>query len=492
MMGNTHTSSIEVPGLVKTPPEPSAVVLLGVPFHDVTTEETLAWIDYLVAARSPAYFATANLDFAAQACGDVELQRILVEARLVLCDGMPLVWASRFEGAPLRERVAGSDLVPTLAEHAEQRGYRIFLLGGDPVALETAAKRLAETPPRLPEVGFYSPPYRPLHDFDNDAVRERITAHRPDILLVAFGCPKQEKWIYANYRTLGAPVSMGVGATVDFLAGKVSRAPTWMRQTGLEWIYRLSQEPGRLWKRYSHDVGFLFRQLLRQRGRLRTTTKSTSGDEPAEATDVTPTLVWTGELVAARLETFPSAPSAGDVRLDLAGITAVDSSGLGLLLRVAREIWARRSKLVLVRPSPAVVRILELTRMERLLPCEGDPSAGGQSEPLVEAPSVDGPQAGEIVATRAPAQFDAGEAAHFIDETRKVWAENPGAKVLQILMGSTGFMDSSGLGALITCHRLASQRQGRLELVQVGDNVRNVLRIARLEALLLGENSRAH
>src|SRR5438045_8977428 len=122
-----------------TPPtnrvEPKTVVLLGVPFHDVTMEQTLAEIDYIIAGGAPRYIATANLDFAAMASTDVELQRILLDAHLVLCDGKPLVWASRLLRAPLRERVAGSDLTVKLGAHAAARGHRLFFLGSDDTVL---------------------------------------------------------------------------------------------------------------------------------------------------------------------------------------------------------------------------------------------------------------------------------------------------------------------------------------------------------------------
>jgi len=213
--------------------DPRTIVLFGIPFHDLTMSETLDWIDQLIAQRRPAYLVTANLDFAAQASEDVELQRILVEAELVLCDGTPLVWASRLTGKPLRERVAGSDLVPRLAAHAEKMGYRIFLLGGEISSLEGAAKNLKLQFPGLPEVRYYSPPFAPLHEFDNQLILREIQQAKPDILLVAFGCPKQEKWIYLHYRKLGVPCCIGVGATIDFLAGKVSRAPAWVARTGM-------------------------------------------------------------------------------------------------------------------------------------------------------------------------------------------------------------------------------------------------------------------
>jgi N-acetylglucosaminyldiphosphoundecaprenol N-acetyl-beta-D-mannosaminyltransferase len=282
------------------------LVLFGLPFHDVTMTETLAWIDDLIASRRAAYFVTANLDFAAQASKDVELQRILVEAELVLCDGTPLVWASRLAGKPLRERVAGSDLVPQLAAHAEQRGYKIFLLGSEPAILEKAAENLGKNYPKLPPVKCYSPPFASLLDLDHAGILERLEEARPDILLVAFGCPKQEKLISMHYRALGIPCSIGVGATVDFLAGKVSRAPAWMAKSGLEWVFRLSQEPKRLVGRYWNDICFLISQSWNE---LRVA-RATRALPPPKAVEIAAApglevLSWNGALSADGLDRLP-------------------------------------------------------------------------------------------------------------------------------------------------------------------------------------------
>src|SRR5438477_8618286 len=139
-------------------PDPKTIALLGVPFHDVTMDETLAAIDEIVRVRVPRYIATANLDFAAQASLDVELQRILHDAHLVLCDGTPLVWASRWLGNRLPERVTGADLVPKLIEVASAKRYRLFFLGGRPEVMARAVANVQRQYPDL-EVTGYSPPF---------------------------------------------------------------------------------------------------------------------------------------------------------------------------------------------------------------------------------------------------------------------------------------------------------------------------------------------
>src|SRR5688572_13510570 len=212
----------------KSPP----IAILGVPFDCVTTAETIEMIEQMIRSRQPHYLATANVDFLEQAAKDVELRRILFDAHLVLCDGTPLVWASRVLGNPLPERVAGSDLVPLLLKVAAEKDYRPFLLGASPEALETAVERARQQYPKLQFAGYYSPPFNKLLEMDHESIRERIIRSQPDILFVGFGCPKQEKWINMHYHSLGVPVSIGVGGSIDFLAGKLRRAPRWMQVTG--------------------------------------------------------------------------------------------------------------------------------------------------------------------------------------------------------------------------------------------------------------------
>src|SRR5207302_4204645 len=245
---------------VHSPP----IALLGVPFDNVTMTEAVERIEQMVATRQPHYVVTANVDFLVQALRDVELHRILLDAHLALCDGTPLVWASRLLGNPLPERVAGSDLAPLLIRLAAEKNYRLFLLGASPEANAQAVARLKAHHPALNLVGNYSPPFKPLLEMDHQEIKRRIHATRPDLLFVSFGCPKQEKWIAMHYRSLGVPVTIGVGATIDFLAGRVKRAPHWMQRTGTEWIFRVLQEPRRLFKRYVADLWHFSGAILAQ------------------------------------------------------------------------------------------------------------------------------------------------------------------------------------------------------------------------------------
>jgi len=229
------------------------VDLLGIAFNNITLAQTLERIDQMIASGRSHYVATANVDFVVRARRDPEFSRALSGAHLNLCDGTPLLWVSRWFNCPLCERVAGSDLVFPLLKFAAEKNHRLFFLGTTP---EISDRAVAHVRARFPGlvVETYSPPFRPLREMDNEDIARRIRAAQADIVLVAFGSPKAELWMAENHERIGAPVMIGVGATIDFLAGHVKRAPVWMRRFGLEWVFRLLQEPRRLFRRYMIDL----------------------------------------------------------------------------------------------------------------------------------------------------------------------------------------------------------------------------------------------
>jgi N-acetylglucosaminyldiphosphoundecaprenol N-acetyl-beta-D-mannosaminyltransferase len=244
--------------------------MLDVQFDRVTLDETVERIDEMVQSGEPHYLVTPNVDFLVQARRDTQLRQILLDSHLVLCDGTPLVWASHWLGNPLPERVAGSDLAPRIIQLAAEKRYRVFFLGASPDANEQAVANMRPKYPEL-EISHYSPPFRPLAEMDHEEICQRIRAAQPQILFVAFGCPKGEKWMAMHYASLGVPVMISVGATIDFLAGRVKRAPMWMRRGGVEWIFRMSQEPRRLFRRYASDLYPFARGITAQWWRERRT-----------------------------------------------------------------------------------------------------------------------------------------------------------------------------------------------------------------------------
>lgn len=222
-----------------------AVRILGVRVDDVTMAEALNRMEAMIASGQPHQVVTVNAEFVMRAQRDEAFRVVLEEAHLALPDGYGLLWASRRLGCPLRQRVAGSDVVPRLAALAAERGYRPFLLGAGPGVAEKAAEVLMRQNPGLEIAGTYAGSPSPEEE---DEIVARVTAARPDMLFVAYGAPAQDFWIYRNLQRLGVPLCMGVGGTLDFIAGVTPRAPVWMREHGLEWLYRLVRQPWR-WRR---------------------------------------------------------------------------------------------------------------------------------------------------------------------------------------------------------------------------------------------------
>jgi N-acetylglucosaminyldiphosphoundecaprenol N-acetyl-beta-D-mannosaminyltransferase len=239
-------------------------------FSAVTMQDAVSLISLLIQkGNAPHHVVTGNLDHLYRLEHDKEFQDVYQSASLVLPDGMPVVWLSRLfkkaGGEGLPERVAGSDLLFELAKHSSLTGIRLFLLGGAPGAAEGTRSVLEDLYPGCQICGTYCPPQE-LFDTSEEQghIRKIVRLASPDILLVAFGAPKQEKWIFQNKAVLGVPVSMGVGGSFEMASGKVTRAPKIIQQMGMEWAFRMLQDPARLWRRYiGNDLPFLVRLLVR-------------------------------------------------------------------------------------------------------------------------------------------------------------------------------------------------------------------------------------
>lgn len=241
--------------------------VMGLPLSPMTYAQTIDRVDALIAARRPTFFITANLNYAMLSDNHPRLRELNEKAAFLVADGMPLVWWSRLGSRRLPERVAGADLIYGLCERAASKGHRIYLLGAAPGIADRAAEKLKERYPGIQIVGVECPPFRELTAGEELEQRERIRAARPDLLIVAFGQPKGEYWMVERLESLNVPVMVQVGATLDFVAGKVKRSPKWMQKTGLEWIYRTMQEPGRLAGRYWANIRFLFGVIFASRFR---------------------------------------------------------------------------------------------------------------------------------------------------------------------------------------------------------------------------------
>jgi len=252
--------------------QPTAVEIVDVPIAVTDYERTLDWMDAMVAERRRGYVCVCNVHTVMAAQEDPELRTALSTSSINVPDGQPLVWALSALGHPLPDRVYGPELMARACERAAAvTGQRFYLYGGrDQDALMTLGMSLRKRFPGINIVGGFAPPFRTLTDEEQSAVAEDINESEADVVWVGIGVPKQEKWMASLRPSLEAPVLVGVGAAFDFLAGLVPQAPPVLQKAGLEWAYRLSQEPRRLWRRYlrynPRFVAAFARQLAAHRG----------------------------------------------------------------------------------------------------------------------------------------------------------------------------------------------------------------------------------
>ncbi len=237
-----------------------SISLLNIRIDDVTMSETLDWITNAMQTSRLSQICTVNPEFVMKAQDDPDFMYLLTTTGLNLPDGIGLVIASRLLRKPLRARVPGSELVYHLAERCAREGWRLFLLGAEEGIAEQAAEIFQQRHPTLQIAGTFagSPA-----ESENATIVEMINASRADVLLVAYGAPKQDKWIYRNRETLKTVrVAIGVGGSLDFVTGKSTRAPVWVQKIGLEWLHRLILEPWR-WRRMLALPRFVFAIIFR-------------------------------------------------------------------------------------------------------------------------------------------------------------------------------------------------------------------------------------
>jgi N-acetylglucosaminyldiphosphoundecaprenol N-acetyl-beta-D-mannosaminyltransferase len=255
-----------IPLCAQAPVDFPTVDLLGCPLAAVTLEETLDVIGGYIASRQPRQLVVVNAAKLVLMDRDPELAEIVRGADLVAADGVPIVWASKVMGTPLPGRVNGTDLMDRLIEVAPERGWRVFFFGATQEVIEAVVAKAKAHHPALTVAGYRNGYFKP--EEEGEIVRQ-IRESNADILLIGFGTPKKEKWVHKYLHDLGVPVCHGVGGSFDVYAGKVRRAPRWMQRTGLEWFFRLLQEPRRMWKRYLVTNTIFIGKVLK--GRLRKT-----------------------------------------------------------------------------------------------------------------------------------------------------------------------------------------------------------------------------
>lgn len=233
---------------------------------NLTMQETLEAINQLIQEDKSAYVVTPNVDHIVQLETNKELQSVYANASLILTDGKPLLWIAKWYGTPIKEKISGSDLFPLLCDMAAKEGFKMFFLGAAEGVAVKAAENLSKRYKGLQVVGAYSPPFGFERNADEmDKIKSMIKETEPHILIIGLGCPKQEKFMYHYSKEFGVPISFGLGASFDFEAGNVKRAPKWMSNHGLEWLFRIIQEPKRMAKRYLVDDRKIFRLAIKYR-----------------------------------------------------------------------------------------------------------------------------------------------------------------------------------------------------------------------------------
>lgn len=222
-----------------------------IPIDRLGFAEALSAVANMVEARRGGMVYTPNVDHIVMAEDNADFREAYGTADLSLVDGMAVLWASHVLGSPLPEKISGSDLVPPLMDLADSRRWRVYLLGGADGVAHRAGQNLARTHKHLQIVGTASPRIDlSTPRGERRHIVEEIRTACPDLVLVGLGAPKQELWIHESIEELRPAVLLGVGASIDFLAGTARRAPRWISAAGLEWLYRLAHEPRRLWRRY--------------------------------------------------------------------------------------------------------------------------------------------------------------------------------------------------------------------------------------------------
>jgi N-acetylglucosaminyldiphosphoundecaprenol N-acetyl-beta-D-mannosaminyltransferase len=358
------------------------IVILGIPIDDLDMGETLTRLETLIregrASGKGHQVVTVNADFVVKASQDADLRHLLQNSDMATADGMPLVWGARLLGVRLRGRVTGADLVPALAGSAALKGFSVYFLGAAPGVAARAAEILTARYPGLKVAGICAPSIPTIEDTPQSIIDD-IRAAKPDILLVAFGNPKQEKWIGKFGPMLNVPVMIGVGGSLDFITGKTRRAPVWMQRTGLEWLYRLLQEPRRLWQRYAVDMvvfsTFFWKQLwAMRRGWVSSINPKYVLPSALPHSDLlmledTAIIHTQGQFTAASCEAFRSIArqaleATPYVIVNLENTEFMDSSAIGALVGLTRQAREAGGEVWLINLRKDIRATLELLRLD--------------------------------------------------------------------------------------------------------------------------------
>lgn len=478
---------------------PVPLVIYGVPFHNVTFEEAIDWIVERVRSGRPANIATANLDFVTRAWKDPELQRILIDADLVLADGFPMVKLSPFFGPRLKDRVTGSDLTPMLAERAAKEGMSIYGLGSGLGVAEKALEILKEKHPDLKIAGAYSPPYAPLLEMDHREILQRLEKAAPDILFVAFGAPKQDKFISMHVRGWNVPVALGIGASLDFITGEQKRAPKWMQTCCMEWFWRTCGDPRRLFTRYCANLQFLLtasRQMIRiNRMPDKPVTFQTLEEQHVQSLEKRNIFVErfhpleTEDMAAEFVKRLDQDAQGQNLLLDMHAVPWCNSLELGALLELNKFCRQYKRRLILYAPRPKVRRLLETCRLTEYFDTAFSlKDVARKVKNLAEHMEGGTEFANGALKLELPIELTAATLPNFERDAEVVHhklRDQDMLKTVEIDARQLDFIDSSGLGYLIALKKVTQDEGVSMSITNLDPKPRRTFEIARVDKILL-------
>jgi N-acetylglucosaminyldiphosphoundecaprenol N-acetyl-beta-D-mannosaminyltransferase len=337
---------------------------------------------------------------------------------------------------------------------------------------------------------------------DHEEIRDRILAAQPDLLFVGFGCPKQEKWINMHYRSLGVPVSVGVGGTIDFLAGRLARAPMWMQKSGTEWIFRLAQEPKRLLRRYARDLWHFSGAIATQCWRLNSRKRSKPSQQPIrerqhpstpfQVLQLPPRLDFE-EVHRIRQEMEAALLSPTPVVLDLQNVEFIDSTGVGLLIRLQKRARCGNHQMILANIPENVHRALELMRLNDFFITVPDLQAAEAH--IREAGKYSAVQLRSTPSNPFPSLTWSGELT--AANAEEIWtstidhltARSLVQRTLTIDLSKLHFLDSTGLSVMLRTRKFATRQGIKVQFTGLQPNILNVIRLSRLEDYLLNNEA---
>lgn len=351
--------------------------VLGLPFDALSLEQAAEKVRGAARRRQRCFITTPNLNYVIACRSDGELRSSVLQSDLSVVDGMPLIWAARLLGIPLPERVAGSSLIDRL--RADAKPLSVFFFGGSDGVAGAACDALNETPHGLRCAGSLSPGFGTVSEMSSAAVHEAIDRADADFLIVALPARKGQMWILANLARISPPLVANLGAVVNFVAGTVIRAPVRWQRLGLEWVWRVREEP-QLWRRYFNDgralVGLLFKQVLLEMIVTRLSRPSTAAIRAAHATPVlageTCRLVLGGAWTSDNLQRLRDAVRAAvamrkDVTIDLREVAYLDRACIGLLMLMQGHQAKCGLRWAVSAPSSVVLRQLRRSGADHLL-----------------------------------------------------------------------------------------------------------------------------